>query len=66
MKICPVCGIKYKDEVEFCPRCHAQLRDVSETDRPRPDLKRLFISIGAVLLFIGFIYLVYHMLISLL
>jgi len=30
MKICPICGVKFEDKAEFCPKCSAQLQPLPE------------------------------------
>lgn len=30
MKACPICGVKFEDKAEFCPKCSAQLEEIPE------------------------------------
>jgi len=57
MKTCPICGLDYSDEAQFCAKCKTVLIDKPEPKPPIPtNYKKLAVSIGGTLLFIGVIY----------
>ena len=60
IKICPVCGLEYSENAEFCKKCETVLIDKPQSGKDVPtDFKRLFLMILYTFLFIGFIMILY-------
>ncbi len=60
IKICPVCGLEYAQQAEFCEKCKTVLIDKPQSGKNVPtDYKRLFLTILYTCLFIGFIMVLY-------
>jgi hypothetical protein len=67
MKICPICGLQYLDEVDFCKKCKVVLIE-KPTIKPEvpTNYKRLFLMILYTFAFIAFVALLYWILVKVL
>ena len=56
MKICPICGVEYSDDAQYCAKCKTVLIEKKEKKPVPTNYKGLAIAIVGTMLFIGAIY----------